>query len=1246
MSTVETNLLAQLDSVARRARRIRWAYGIGGFVFVVVAAVVLASLLDYGFSVRDIWTRRLLTACVWGMVVWAGFKFVWSAWRFRPTRFEIALRVERCFPQLRNRLSSAIAFMENEDDDSMGMSRLTIQQAGRQVLGLPVQQCLSTKVATQMVCWVLGSIVFTSAIAAMAPDETQIALRRLAFPSVRRHNLQWITAPSKVAEGQDAQFELVDKQGRDFPDDVWFEWVRRLPTRGVQTERRLMEKTADGSMRITLNNVLVPFRYRAYGGDDHSLPLRSLKVVPAGSIASSRLTIDPPKYTNIRPYSTQRTNVKALIGSRLSLTLVLSKAVRKAELVAAVGVFQHESAVQGRITKRGKTVRFESGDADLDQGDLLITGSGPMTLIITDSDGVTITLPVGKVVAVADQPPMIDVDWTVMRRILTSTAKIPVRIFATDDLATQDVSILLKSVGGLRRERSSSEAEDEAKDTDADNNNSGEGELGGLAAAEPQLDTFHFVEESIWQGPKEAAPQDWQRSRPPQKNVVVWTMDAEAEQLVEGDSFTVVFSATDYRGGRRECEPQLWTVVSASELDAMLRAQQAQAVEYLREATQRQIAASQRLHEALTSELTPGQAMDLAAVDGRNANQTLWQRVLPLLEDVLRSRMANGLQESATDHPLRETVSQLSEILGDDFPRFFEEMDQWARASAIEKPSHLAAAASNGKEIAADLLAMVEQIVVWNQQENAGDDIARVVHDQRELFNDTEQFRLDELSHDAKDTAERREALVQRQAALAERYERWLHDVEDLAARNPQSFADINDMAVDLGIGSRMRETVDDLRDDRLGDATRQQERLIDDLSDLATRLQPDGADGQGHESMDVEAFREAANILWRHQVEINKKTTQAERDSSDSIPLADAQHEIGTELHRMAQAFELHRAAMMTTAELALETADRLREGRLGTQIQADQKMIAESLEAMASEPEGDELPRENGTEEPAGQDSTDLPPEHGPTVEDWKVVQQWQQNVLDRTVLLQQSTVSGEQIDESARALANRQQQVSDLVRRLTTGNDSQNGDSVNKTQAAEGPGQEKSRDKARNGSSSTDQGDTLIDDLLNTNPAAGDGENVGDKSSGEEAGEQRTSQEEELLAQIVSRMDDVTNRLRVADVGAETQQLQNEILDKISEQLKRVRQRQDRSTNNREATGDSASRNGNVGDNGQGPRDAKIETLPEGLDLSKRTWAQLPARVRDQLRNAPASRFLPRFELRIEQYYERLSSQGEER
>jgi hypothetical protein len=126
----------------------------------------------------------------------------------------------------------------------------------------------------------------------------------------------------------------------------------------------------------------------------------------------------------------------------------------------------------------------------------------------------------------------------------------------------------------------------------------------------------------------------------------------------------------------------------------------------------------------------------------------------------------------------------------------------------------------------------------------------------------------------------------------------------------------------------------------------------------------------------------------------------------------------------------------------------------------------------------------------------------------------------------------------------------------------------------------------------------------------------------------------------------MDDVTNRLRVAEVGAETQQLQNEILDKISEQLKRVRQRQDRSTNNREATGDSASRNGNVGDNGQGPRDAKIETLPEGLDLSKRTWAQLPARVRDQLRNAPASRFLPRFELRIEQYYERLSSQGEER
>jgi hypothetical protein len=370
--------------------------------------------------------------------------------------------------------------------------------------------------------------------------------------------------------------------------------------------------------------------------------------------------------------------------------------------------------------------------------------------------------------------------------------------------------------------------------------------------------------------------------------------------------------------------------------------------------------------------------------------------------------------------------------------------------------------------------------------------------------------------------------------------------------------------------------------------------------------------------------------------------------DQGDALGLSDEQHGIGRNLQQVTQSFEMHRAAMTTTAELAIETADRLSGGRLGRQVQADQQMIAESLEAMVARPGEDDLPSEHGSEERDPHDSSDVPQKMGPTAEDWKVVQRWQESVLRRTETLHQLRMSGELIDESARALADRQQQVTDLVRRLTSESASQDPIDANKTNLEKLSGQEPSQasDRRDTGNSELDspplnQRDALIDDLLNIDTPA----DVGDPGASADADKPKPSPEQDMLLEMAVQMGDVAKRLRMSDVGSETQQLQNEILAKISEQLKRVRQRQDRTGNQRQAAGDSASDNGSVGDNAHDPRGTDPRTPPEGMELTERTWAQLPARVRAQLRNSPESRFLPRYELRIEQYYQRLSSQGAE-
>jgi hypothetical protein len=329
MSSIEPKFLDQLDDVVRRARRLQWAHGICGFLFVFLAAILLTSLLDYGFSIRDAGVRGVLSLCVFVLAVWACIKFVGPAWRYRPSRLDVALRVEKFFPTLGNRLSSAVAFVENADDHS-AMYQLTIDKVASQIQHVTIQDALNRKPATRMFAWLFGGVLLFATLVLAAPGESRIALSRLAFPVAgpewpRRHNLAWANAPEKIAEGQDVHFELTDRFGNNLPQEVWFQWKRLLPSGETESEVRLMTPTSENTLQTTFNNVLAPFEYRAFGGDDESLPWRKIEVVPAAAVIGTKVTVHPPEYTGFRPYLVEKPSVIAMIGSNIDVVLVLSR---------------------------------------------------------------------------------------------------------------------------------------------------------------------------------------------------------------------------------------------------------------------------------------------------------------------------------------------------------------------------------------------------------------------------------------------------------------------------------------------------------------------------------------------------------------------------------------------------------------------------------------------------------------------------------------------------------------------------------------------------------------------------------------------------------------------------------------------------------------------------------------------------------------------------------------------------------
>lgn len=1323
MSTIEPNFLDQLDEVARRARRLQWIYGICGFLFVLLAAIVLTSLLDYGFSIRDATVRGVLSLCVVALSVWACIKFVRPAWRYQPSRLEVALRVEKFFPTLGNKLSSAVAFLENEEQGNTAMDRLAIERAAAQVRSLTVQDALNGKPASRMFSWLIGGLVMLGALAITAPVASRIALSRLAFPNAgpewpRRHNLAWANAPEKIAEGQDVRFELGDQFGRKLPDKVWFQWKRTLSTGAVEAETREMTLAADNRVQTTFTNVLASIEYRAYGGDDDSMPWRKLQVVPAATIVETKITVHAPAYTGFRVYHTDQSSVTAMVGSHLELELALSRPIQKATIAVPSRMFELETLVPGRVDRKGKRVRFELNEP--------LVGSGTLTAVLTDRDGVSIPASVAKVVAMTDQAPAVDLEWGVMRRVITPDARIPLHLKVRDDLAVQQIDITIQRpnptamddskaeptelpseraagpVGGLelvpnsapksdtKSDTKSRNRDEDSTDRDSTDRDSTGGDDIEHERAKPVVDLVNgdgdivTTRVPIWQGSPETAARDWVLPVPLSVETAVWTLDGKDMQLSVGDTVTLVVTATDYLGSSTDSEPQRWTVVSTQDLASILRGQQDQALHYLEEAADRQSAADDRVQGVKTGTLAADRAMDLAGVDSRNAEQTLAQRVLPLLTDALQTRRFNDIPKDDADSRLETAIKQLSGIVYTDYPELLDDLDKWNRATSGQKPRHLDAAADGTNAVSQKLSDLVDSLSVWNRRENAGEGGAELLGAQQQLRDDTEQFHLENLASGNDGDQRQRDDLAGRQAALAERFDRWLNEVEDLAKSDPELFGKIVEEAFASGISSQMRETVDELRDGELGRASRQQSELVEALSGLTGQLSEAGAnrvDELADELADEQAIVVIAEQLTA-QLQLNQKTAQVHRgqilpgQGADPQNLATDQADIAANLQALAETLSRHRDSLFAISALARETSDRLGVGDAGVQTQADQKTIAKSLAAFvtSTQPEedagGDKDGAAAGGEQPEEKD--------GPTIKDWQVVQEWQESVLRQTESLAKlpgDQASQSQVKEQAKTLSQRQDQLADLVRKLIADSDEDGTESdpnaeaeVKEQKATTNDDVEREQENATtndpaNRPPSSATTDELLNDLLDLplngtkkeqakkeqrtdqpsdgqNPAAVDnGTSKPDGGAGEDIGG-------ESARGLPDRMQDSSRRLEQGDVGDATQAIQRRILEQISRQVQQAQQRQEQRV--REQTGGTTSQEGNGGGtggdgDGQGNSGDNDSPKPDNVTIDERTWAQLPARVRAHLRNSPIERFLPRYELRIEQYYQRLSEEG---
>ena len=172
---------------------------------------------------------------------------------------------------------------------------------------------------------------------------------------------------------------------------------------------------------------------------------------------------------------------------------------------------------------------------------------------------------------------------------------------------------------------------------------------------------------------------------------------------------------------------------------------------------------------------------------------------------------------------------------------------------------------------------------------------------------------------------------------------------------------------------------------------------------------------------------------------------------------------------------------------------------------------------------------------------------------------------------------------------------------------------------------------------------------------NKAAENGQPIIDGEDLEQPGE-----EQNPLARVARQMREVERRISQSQSGDETQKKQQAISDelaKLIEQLKKAKQSSQKpgsgnsSSSQRSKVAQAGQKSGTQRQSDKPARDSSNQTRRDELakpdpatirERMKEAWGNLPERVREQMMQTSVDEFLPKYELLIEKYFQRLSEE----
>ncbi len=903
----------KVAALNRQACRLRTTYGLGFGISTVLAAAFLLGLLDYLFRFQDPGIRYLSSAAWLAVLAVTWRRFIDPAWRHRPSDRQVAQRIEEHFPQLQDKLSSAIAFLGQSEHDplagSAALRRAVIASATGDIEQLDFQQCLDRRPArrTGIVAAVVGLVVLV--VSALDGQASWLAARRLAMPWnsqpwPRRCVLEFVKQPSRIALGSDFEVEVVARHGH-LPDVVKLViWLDGDEQRNSQVASM---KFFGDKMVHRLENVRRGFRYRAVGGDDDSMPWLPLEVVEPPHVAALSLRLHPPAYTGW-PVETSGENILALEGTRVEVLGRLNKAAASVELQTD----QKDAVPCVPVRLAGDGSEFQL-PADAEPA-WILHESVAYWFVVTDEEG----LQGGgerrwNARVVHDTPPTVSLEKPGANTFVTRVAVVSLDGLVKDDLAIHTVE--------LRYRRSdAAEVQEETIELQGGPDAVPRAKSGGLTSRSGAGESrpFHFA----------------------------WDL-APLQDLAPGAWIEFSVAASDYQPQVGQSTTRRLTVITAEELEDRVAARQAYILGQLAEIlyAQREARAQTKSLEIqldTAGRLNPSDVNQLQAAD---LSQRQVGKLLADPQDGVQTQITgllDELQSNRVDSPeisrrMQQLLDVVEQISRQKLPEIQRSLINALKAAgeALNRPptadlskaaqpdealrQPLSGAGTQQDEVISLLEQTLGEMSQWDSYRRFAREFSRLRQQQQQIRQETERIRLDTLGKELNALTAQEKAnlkrLAERQIELARQVDKTqsrmaemqaeLSDSDPLAA---ETLADALELVRRTAVSGQMRESGRDVENNRVGQAVGTQQEIVDHLQEVLDAL----ANHREHElSRRLRKLDEAAEELKQlrdKQQGLNEQLDQAaqlkqpEQRQRELQRLARQQQELAEQSQRLVR--------------------------------------------------------------------------------------------------------------------------------------------------------------------------------------------------------------------------------------------------------------------------------------------------------------------------------------------------------